>query len=178
MSATTIAAPRATSISRSEAIAPVRTIVSPRAMMMNSWKRSAKEGAVDVPVARVRPPHHRDPVARVGAGVVQDQSGDPDGHLTGCRQGGPDDEERARGHRQIAMRANDARSPEPGGLTTTMNALRITWTATYPPANSSARSPNASGIAMAMSRLAAIIAISSRRTGPESGSSQFVIRVV
>ncbi len=58
------------------------------------------------------------------------------------------------------------------------NRCRPTWIATYDPANSSARSPNASGIATAISRLASISAISSSRTTGESGSSSFVTQVV
>ena len=58
------------------------------------------------------------------------------------------------------------------------NRWRPTWIATYEPANSSARSPNASGIATAISRLASMIPISSTRTAIDSGSSSFVTHVV
>ena len=58
------------------------------------------------------------------------------------------------------------------------NEWRPTWIATYEATNSSALSPNASGIAIAIKRLASINAISSRRTTIDSGSSSFVTHVV
>jgi hypothetical protein len=58
------------------------------------------------------------------------------------------------------------------------NVCRPTWMATYDEANSSPWSPNASGIATAISRLASISAISTPRTTLESGSSSLVTQVV
>ena len=58
------------------------------------------------------------------------------------------------------------------------NACLPTWMATYEQAKSSPREPNASGMATAMSRVASMIPINSRRTTGESGSSSFVTHVV
>ena len=76
------------------------------------------------------------------------------------------------------MRPARARRSCPRPPRQTMNALRTTCIATYAPANSSARSPKASGIATAISRLASITASKSSRTTATSGSNQFVIQVV
>ena len=70
------------------------------------------------------------------------------------------------------------RAALPGGLTQAMKALRITCRATYEIANRGARSPNASGIAMDISRLASITTSSTTRTGGLSGSTKLVIQVV
>ncbi len=59
-----------------------------------------------------------------------------------------------------------------------MNRLRITCRATYEIAKSGARSPNASGIAMDIRRLASITTSSTTRTGGLSGSTKLVIQVV
>ena len=76
------------------------------------------------------------------------------------------------------MRANVRRSSPCGPADHTTKALRTTWRATYAPANSSARSPNASGMATAMSSPASMTTISTSRTATASGSNQFVIHVV
>ncbi len=71
------------------------------------------------------------------------------------------------------------RSRDPAGAATKVRkAVRPTWMATYPPANSSARSPKASGIATAITRLASITAINTSRTTGDTGSSSLVAHVV
>ena len=59
-----------------------------------------------------------------------------------------------------------------------MNPPRSSPIATYAAANSSPRSPNASGIAADMIRLSSISASRSTRTGDRSGSTQFVAHAV
>jgi hypothetical protein len=66
----------------------------------------------------------------------------------------------------------------PRGVAATTNAFRPICRPEYPHANSSACSPNPSGIATAISRLASITKISTSRTGAVSGSNQLVIHVV
>ena len=80
---------------------------------------------------------------------------------------------------QVRIRSARARSGVPGpAAPNARNVWRPTWIVTYAPAKSSARSPNASGIAIAMTRLASITPISTSRTTNESGSSSFVTHVV
>ncbi len=66
----------------------------------------------------------------------------------------------------------------PRGSDSHPNVLRPTWSATYAPANSSPRSSNACGSAIAISRLASIPPISTTRTDTAFGSNQLVIHVV
>jgi hypothetical protein len=80
---------------------------------------------------------------------------------------------------QIRMRAARMRSRVPGSAATNVRKeWRPTWIATYEAAKSRALSPKASGIAIAIRRLASINAISSSRTGIDAGSSSFVTQVV
>ena len=80
---------------------------------------------------------------------------------------------------QIRIRPARTRSfVSASAATKVRNRWRPTWIVTYAPANSSALSPNASGIAIAISRLASISPISSRRTAIDPGSSSFVTQVV
>ena len=80
---------------------------------------------------------------------------------------------------QIRIRPARARSIVPGPAAANVrNVCRPTWITTYAPANSSARSPNASGIAIAIRNDASISPISSSRTAIASGSSSFVTQVV
>ena len=80
---------------------------------------------------------------------------------------------------QVRMWVAGARSGEPRPATTkARKAVLPTWIATYAPAKSRARLPNASGMATAITRLANMIASTSRRTTIESGSSMFVTHVV
>ena len=77
------------------------------------------------------------------------------------------------------MSAARSRSIVPGLADTKVrNACRPTWMATYEQAKRSPLDPNASGMATAISSVASMIAISSRRTTGESGSSSFVTHVV
>ena len=77
------------------------------------------------------------------------------------------------------MRAARSRSIVPWSAAAKVRKTwRPTWMATYDPAKSSPRSPKASGIATAISRLASMIPISSSRTAVKSGSSSFVTHVV
>ena len=77
------------------------------------------------------------------------------------------------------MRPARTRSLVPGPAATKVrNRWRPTWIATYEPANSSALSPNASGMAIAIKRLASIRPIRTRRTPIDSGLSSFVTQVV
>ena len=77
------------------------------------------------------------------------------------------------------MRPARSRSNEPRSAATNVrNVWRPTWITTYEPANSSAFAPKACGIAIAMSMLTSISAISSSRTTIESGSSSFVTHAV
>ena len=80
---------------------------------------------------------------------------------------------------QMRMCSARMRSVVPASAATKVrNRWRPTWMVTYAPAKSSPLSPNASGIAIAIRRLASISPISSRRTDIDSGSSSFVTQVV
>ena len=79
---------------------------------------------------------------------------------------------------QARMRSNMMWKSWSLGVAYTLNMLRTSWSTTYEQANSGARSPNASGMATDISRLAAITSSSTSRTGTESGSNQLVIQVV
>ena len=63
-------------------------------------------------------------------------------------------------------------------MTATTKAFRPICRPEYAHANSSACSPNPSGIAIAISRLASITNTTTSRTGTVSGSNQLVIQVV
>ncbi len=106
MNATITAAARAASIVSSEAVAPVATMLSPSAMMMNSWKRSAKCPPSMLPLLQVERAAPRQPVARRRAEVVERQRERPDERARLPVEQRPDDP-RDRRHRRPRRHADE-----------------------------------------------------------------------